>query len=464
MTVPPRPEPDERAQVHLSGSQMRDPDYFPPLRIAIPLGIQHVVAMFVGNVTPAIIVAGAAGFGFGSDDPSHLIYLIQMSMFFAGITTLFQTIGVGPLGARLPIVQGTSFAFLPIMVPIVAGTGVSGMAALMSGAIAGGVFHVLLSFVVGRIRLALPPLVTGLVVAMIGLSLIKVGIQYAAGGAPLKGTADYGAWQGWLLAGGVLGTTLLFKFLAKGLLSTASILVGLLVGFTLAIPSGLVDFSVVSNANWFMLPDPFRFGFELSAPAIVGFCFMAVVTAIETVGDVSGITEAGAKREATDKELAGATFADGAGSFVAALFGALPNTSFSQNVGLIAMTGIMSRHVVTCGAIFLVLCGLVPKIGALITTIPIQVLGGVVIIMFGMVVSSALAILAKVDWNQRNMLIFAVSLSLGFGLQLEPEALQHLPNMPQILLSSGLLPATFLAIVLNLVVPNEQAEPIAGEK
>ncbi|MEO0452140.1 MAG: nucleobase:cation symporter-2 family protein [Pseudomonadota bacterium] len=443
---------------------MRDPDYFPPLRIAIPLGVQHIVAMFVGNVTPAIIVAGAAGFGYGSDDPSDLIYLIQMSMMFAGITTLFQTIGFGPVGARLPIVQGTSFAFLPIMVPIVAGTGVSGMAALMSGALAGGVCHALFALVVGRIRFALPPLVTGLVVAMIGLSLIKVGIQYAAGGVPAKGTADYGAWQGWMLAGSVLVTTLAFKFLAKGLLSTASILVGLLLGFIMAIPSGLVDFSVVATANWFTLPDPFRFGVELSAPAIVGFCFMAIVTAIETVGDVSGITEAGAKREATDKELSGATLADGLGSFVAALFGALPNTSFSQNVGLIAMTGIMSRHVVTCGALFLVVCGLVPKIGALITTIPIQVLGGVVIIMFGMVVSSALAILAKVDWNQRNMLIFAVSLSLGFGLQLEPEALQHLPDMPQILLSSGLLPATFLAIGLNLVVPNDPGEAIAGQE
>jgi len=443
---------------------MRDPDYFPPLRIAIPLGVQHIVAMFVGNVTPAIIVAGAAGFGYSSDDPSDLIYLIQMSMMFAGITTLFQTIGFGPVGARLPIVQGTSFAFLPIMVPIVAGTGVSGMAALMSGALAGGVCHALFALVVGRIRFALPPLVTGLVVAMIGLSLIKVGIQYAAGGVSAKGTADYGAWQGWMLAGSVLVTTLAFKFLAKGLLSTASILVGLFLGFIVAIPSGSVDFSVVATANWFTLPDPFRFGVELSAPAIVGFCFMAIVTAIETVGDVSGITEAGAKREATDKELSGATLADGLGSFVAALFGALPNTSFSQNVGLIAMTGIMSRHVVTCGALFLVVCGLVPKIGALITTIPIQVLGGVVIIMFGMVVSSALVILAKVDWNQRNMLIFAVSLSLGFGLQLEPEALQHLPDMPQTLLSSGLLPATFLAIVLNLVVPNDPAEAIAGQE
>ena len=448
----------------MNAAQMRDPDYFPPLRIAIPLGIQHVLAMFIGNVTPAIIVAGAAGFGYGSEDPSDLIYLIQMSMVFAGITTLFQTIGVGPLGARLPIVQGTSFAFLPVMVPIVAGTGVSGMAALVSGALAGGLFHAMLAPFIGRLRFAMPPLITGLVVAMIGLSLVKVGIQYSAGGVPAKGTDSYGDWQGWLLAGSVLLTTLGFKFFGKGLFSTASILLGLVVGYLVAVPFGLVDLSAVSTANWLSLPEPFRFGFQFSAPAIIGFSFMGVVSAIETVGDVSGITEAGAGREATDKELSGATLADGLGSFLSALFGSLPNTSFSQNVGLIAMTGIMSRHIVTCGAVILILCGLIPKVGALITTIPIQVLGGGVIIMFGMVISAALSILAKVNWNQRNMLIFAVSLSLGFGLQLEPEALQHLPEMPRILLSSGLLPATFLAIILNLVVPETQDEDVALEK
>mgnify|MGYP001799588819 FL=1 len=183
---------------------------------------------------------------------------------------------------------------------------------------------------------------------------------------------------------------------------------------------------------------------------------MGVVSAFETVGDVSAITESGAGREATARELTGATLADGLGSFLSALFGSLPNTSFSQNVGLIALTGIMSRHIVTCGAVFLIICGLVPKFGAVITTIPIQVLGGGVIIMFGMVISAALAILAKVDWNQRNMLIFAVSLSLGFGLQLEPDALQQLPEMPRVLLASGLLPATCLAIVLNLMVPHAE--------
>lgn len=458
MTVPPPLESSERLSFRMTAEQRCDPGYKPPLSIAVPLGIQHVLAMFVGNVTPAIIVAGAAGFGYGSDDLSDLIYLIQMSMLFAGVTTLFQTIGFGPIGARLPIVQGTSFAFLPIMIPIVAGTGTEGMAALVTGALFGGIFHALLAPFIGRLKFALPPLVTGLVVALIGLSLVKVGIQYAAGGVPAQGTDAYGSWQSWVLAGSVLIVTLGFKFFGRGMLSIASILLGLCVGYVVAVPFGLIDLSPVSRASWAIVPDPFRFGFQVSAPAIVGFCFMSLVSAIETVGDVSGITQGGAKRSATDKELTGATFADGLGSALAAIFGSLPNTSFSQNVGLIAMTGIMSRHIVTCGAVFLIICGFVPKIGALITTIPIQVLGGGVIIMFGMVISAALSILSEVDWNQRNMLIFAVSLSLGFGLQLEPEALQHLPEMPQILLSSGLLPATFLAILLNLVVPHASDE------
>ncbi|MEM9939325.1 MAG: nucleobase:cation symporter-2 family protein [Pseudomonadota bacterium] len=458
MSVPAAPAPRISAPKGMSREQRRDPNYMPGLHVAIPLGIQHVVAMFIGNVTPAIIVAGAAGFGYGSEDLSNLIYMIQMSMLFAGIATLFQTIGMGPIGARLPIVQGTSFAFLPIMIPVVAGTGAAGMAALTTGALFGGLFHAALSPFIGRIRFALPPLVTGLVVSLIGLSLVKVGIQYAAGGVPAQGTEAYGSAQSWLLAGTVLVATLGLKFFGKGLFSTASILLGLLAGYVLALALGLVDLSPVSNAGWVIIPEPFKFGFALSGPAIVGFCFMGVVSAIETVGDVSGITEGGAGRDATDKELTGATLADGVGTSIAAIFGSLPNTSFSQNVGLIAMTGIMSRHIVTCGAIFLILCGLLPKIGALITTIPIQVLGGGVIIMFGMVVSAALSILSAVNWTQRNMLIFAVSLSLGFGLQLEPDALQHLPEMPQILLTSGLLPATFLAVVLNLIVPDEAPE------
>jgi len=445
--------------------QLRDPDYMPPIAAAVPLGIQHVLAMFVSNVTPAIIICGAAGFGFGSKSPDfpQMIYMIQMSMLFAGIATLFQTIGFGPVGARLPIVQGTSFAFLPIMIPLVAGKGVDAIAVLMGGIMVGGVFHACLAPFIGRIRFALPPLVTGLVVLMIGLALVKVGIQYAAGGVPAMGKPEFGSMQNWSVALVVIVVTLGVKFFTRGLMSVAAVLIGLAVGYAVAYAMGMVSFVNVGRAASFALPNPFHFGVEFSAGAIIGICLMSFVSAVETVGDVSGITKGGAGREAETKELEGATYADGLGSALSGVFGGLPNTSFSQNVGLIAMTGVMSRHVVTIGAIFLICAGLIPKVGALISSVPIEVLGGGVIVMFGMVASAGVNMLSEVNWNRRNMMIFAISLSIGLGLQLVPGALQHVPGTAKILLSSGLLPAAFLAIALNLILPEEAADDAAAE-
>ncbi len=448
--------------------QLRDPNYTPPLSMAVPLGIQHVLAMFVSNVTPAIIVAGAAGFGFGSNSPDfpQMIYMIQMAMLFAGVATLFQTIGFGPVGARLPIVQGTSFAFLPIMIPLVAGKGIEAMPALFTGVFVGGLFHAFLGTFIGKLRFALPPLVTGLVVLMIGLALVRVGIQYAAGGVPAMGTPAFGSLQSWFVALVVIVVTLGVKFFTRGMMSIAAVLIGLLVGYVVAYFMGMVNFANVGRAASFSVPTPFHFGFEFSLAAVIGFCLMAVVSAIETVGDVSGITKGGAGREATADEITGATYADGLGTAIAGMFGSLPNTSFSQNVGLIAITGVMSRHVVTCGAIFLIIAGLVPKVGAIISTVPIQVLGGGVIVMFGMVAAAGISMLSDVDWNKRNLVIFAVSLSIGLGLQLEPSALQHLPATAKILLTSGLLPAAFLAIILNLILPehlpDEATDEISG--
>jgi len=445
--------------------QLKDPNYMPPLGSAIPLGIQHVLAMFVSNVTPAIIIAGAAGFGFGSKSPDfpNLIYMIQMSMLFAGLATLFQTIGFGPVGARLPIVQGTSFAFIPIMIPLVAGKGVDAMAIIMGGVIIGGLFHAALAPFIGRIRVALPPLVTGLVVLMIGLALVKVGIQYAAGGVPAIGKPEFGSLQNWSVALVVIMVTLSVKFYARGILSVSAVLIGIIAGYVVAYFLGMVSFVNVGRAAAFALPNPFHFGVEFTTGAIIGFCLMAFVSAVETVGDVSGITKGGARREATTEELKGATFADGIGTFIAGFFGGLPNTSFSQNVGLIALTGVMSRHVVTIGAIFLIVAGLVPKIGAIISSVPIEVLGGGVIVMFGMVVAAGISMLADVTWYRRNMVIFAISISLGLGLQLVPDALQHLPGTAKVLLTSGLLPAAFLAIFLNLILPEELPEEATEE-
>ena len=450
-------------------AQLRDPNFTPPLAKAIPLGIQHVLAMFVSNVTPAIIVAGAAGFGFGSNSPDfpELLYLIQMSMLFAGIATLIQTITIGPVGAALPIVQGTSFAFLPIMIPLVAGKGVDGLAALFGGVIVGGLFHAVRGLFIGKIRFALPPLVTGLVVTMIGLALVKVGIQYAAGGVPAIGTPEYGSLLNWSAALVVIFVTLGLKFFTKGMISISAVLIGLIAGYIYALGVGMLSFEAIAT-SWdrsaaFALPQPFKYGFAFSTAAIVGFCLMAFISAIETVGDVSGITKGGAGREATDKEIEGATYADGLGSALAGVFGGFPNTSFSQNVGLIAMTGVMSRHVVTCGAIFLIICGLIPKVGGVIRTVPIEVLGGGVIVMFGMVVAAGISMLSDVDWNRRNMVIFAIALSVGLGLQLEPGAVQYLPDTLRILMTSGLLPAALIAIVLNLILPEELSDEATEE-
>lgn len=445
-----------------TAAQLRDPDFMPPLSRAVPLGIQHVLAMFVSNVTPAIIVCGAAGIGFGSDQGAlgfpDMTYMIQMSMLFAGIATLFQSIGLGPVGARLPIVQGTSFAFVPIMIPAVAGLGAAGLAGLMTGIVIGGMFHFCLGFVIGRMRHALPPLVTGLIVLMIGLALVKVGIQYAAGGAPRMGKPEFGSLAMWTPALVVVIVTLLVKFFARGFLAVAAVLIGIVAGYLVALAMGQVSFTAIDRAGWFSVPVPFKWGFEFNLAIVLGMCFMAVISAIETVGDVSGITKGGAGREATDKEISGATFADGAGTAVAGIFGGLPNTSFSQNVGLIAMTGVMSRHVVTVGALFLIVCGLIPKIGAAINTVPINVLGGGVIVMFGMVCAAGVNMLSEVRWNRRNMVIFATALSVGLGLQLEPSALQHVGQTAQILLTSGLLPAAAIAITLNLILPEDLGE------
>ncbi len=438
--------------------QLRDPNYTPPLATAVPLGIQHVLAMFASNVTPAIIVAGAAGFGFGAPgaDIPTINYMIQMSILFAGIATLIQTIGMGPIGGRLPIVQGTSFAFLPVMIPAVAGAGVAGMSGLATGVVIGGLFHFCLGFIIKKIRFALPPLVTGLIVLMIGLMLIKVGIQYAAGGAGAfnMGKPTWGSGMNWTVAFTVILVTLAVKFFFKGFMSAAAVLIGMLAGYLVAwFAFGMVSFDKVGFASLFGAPVPFKFGWEINWTIVVGMCLMAFVSAVETVGDVSGITKGGAGREATNEEITGATFADGLGTAIAGVFGALPNTSFSQNVGLVAMTGVMSRHVVTIGAVFLIICGLSPKVAAYINTVPFPVLGGGVIVMFGMVASSGINMLSDVKWNKRSMVIFAIALTIGLGMSQQSDAMKFLPDMAVKLMATGLLPAAIIAIVLNLILP-----------
>ena len=446
---------------------LSDPNSKPPLGQAVPLAMQHVLAMFASNVTPAIIIAGAAGFGFGSDAGANgfpdMNYMIQMCMLFAGVATLIQTIGVAFVGARLPIMMGTSFAFIPVMIPIVAGKGVAGMDVLMGAIVVAGVLHGLLGSVIGRLKFLFPPLVTGLVVVTIGLALLHVGVEYAAGGVPLYEKAKAGAEGGelfgnftnWIMALTVIFVTLGIKFFARGFASLAAVLLGLVAGYLVGLVLGQVSFGGVARASWFGIPEFARFGMSFDIGAIIAVFLVCIISAIETVGDTNGITKGGAGREATAEEVAGATWADGLGSALAGLFGSLPNTSFSQNVGLVAMTGIMSRFVVMLAGIFLIICGLVPKVGAVVSSMPIAVLGGGVIIMFGMIVSAGLSMLQEVTMNRRNMIIIAVALSVGLGLQAVPEALQHVSGTLGILLKSGLVPVALIAVVLNQLLPED---------
>ena len=434
-----------------SNNGYSDPNITPPLGQALPLGLQHVLAMFASNVTPAIIVAGAAGLGFGSPEQ---IYLIQMAMLFAGIATLFQTIGIGPVGARLPIMQGTSFAFVGVLAGLAA---TQGLSVALTSCIIAGLIHFALGSVISSIRSWFPPLVTGLVILAIGLYLIPVGIKYAAGGAAdFQMTADsFGSLKHWSVALTVIIVALLVKFRTSGALSNAAILIGLLAGYALAYMLGMVSFGGVAKASMITNLQVMPYGFEFNLGAVIAVTLISIVSAVETVGDASATTKAGAGRTATDEEISGATYADGLGTAVAGVFGGLPNTSFSQNVGIVGMTGVMSRHVVTIAGIILVLAGLLPKIGAIIASMPMPVLGGGVIVMFGMVAAAGMNVLSEVKMTRRNMIIIAISLTAGLGLNLVPSAVQYLPGVWKTLATSAVAPTAFLAIVLNLLIPEE---------
>ena len=428
-----------------------DPNSMPPMGQAVPLGLQHVLAMFASNVTPSIIVAGAAGLAFGS---AEQIYLIQMAMLFAGVATIFQTVGFGPVGARMPIMQGTSFAFVGVLAGISA---TQGLGVALTACIIGGLIHFALGSVIGRIRFLFPPLVTGLVILAIGLYLIPVGIKYAAGGAAdfQMAAESFGSLKHWTVALTVIIVALLFKFKTSGALSNAAILIGLLAGYAAAAMLGMVSMAGFQKASWVTSIQVLPYGFEFSLGAVIAVTLVSIVSAVETVGDASATAKAGAGRDATDAEIAGATYADGLGTAVAGVFGGLPNTSFSQNVGIVGMTGVMSRHVVTIAGVIMVICGLLPKIGALIASMPLPVLGGGVIVMFGMVAAAGMNVLSEVKMTRRNMVIIAISLTAGLGLNLVPTAVQYLPGIWKTLATSAVAPTAFLAIVLNQILPQD---------
>ena len=424
------------------------PDKKLPLNKSIPLGIQHVLAMFAGNITVPIIVAGVFG-----QTPEQKIFLIQMALFVAGVATIIQTVGYKEIGARLPIVQGTSFAFIPIMLPFKA----AGLGAVFTAAFIGGIFQIFIGKVLKPIRHLFPPLVTGIVVLMIGFSLLKVGFMYAGGGGWLMNNKPeiFANANHLTVAFTVFIVAIFFNLRGKGMASAGSILIGIVAGFIVAAALGMVNYGKIASAAWFAFPMPLQYGIDFVPGAIILMLFMSVVTTIETIGDISATTMGGAKREATDKEISGGIVADGVGTAFGAIFNAMPNTSYSQNAGLVAFTGVVSRHVGTIAGIVLVLMGLFPKLGGIIAAMPESVIGGAAIIMFGMIVAAGIKLISRAEMDQRNLLILALSLSFGIGMSLLPDFVKNIPDFGislKLLLTTGLIPAGLLAFVLNAIM------------
>jgi NCS2 family nucleobase:cation symporter-2 len=416
-----------------------------PLNQSIPLGIQHVLAMFAGNITVPIIIAGIFG-----QTPEQKIFLIQMALFVAGVATVIQTVGYGRIGSRLPIIQGTSFAFIPVMAPFAK----AGLGAVFTAAFIGGIFQMWIGRILKPIRHLFPPLVTGIVVLMIGISLLKVGFMYAGGGGWLLNNKPevFGNLNHLIISFTVLIVALWANQKGKGMVSSASILIGMVAGYIVAMMMGMVNYGKIAGADWFAFPMPLQYGIDFVPGAIILMLFMAVVTTIETIGDISATTIGGASREATDKELSGGIMADGLGTAFGSLFNAMPNTSYSQNAGLVAFTGVISRHVGTVAGVILILMGLFPKLGGIIAAMPESVIGGAAIIMFGLITSAGIKLVAQSEMSQRNLLILGLSLSFGIGMSLLPQFVAHIPDFGislKLLLTTGLIPAGMLAFILN---------------
>ena len=445
-----------------------------PLAQAIPLGLQHVLAMFVGNLTPLLIITGACGIA-GGEFAGLQLSLLQNAMLVAGIVTLVQLFAIGPVGGRVPIIMGTSSGFIGVFNSVAAtmGGGVSAYGAIMGASILGGFFETVLGFFLKPLRKFFPSVVTGTVVMSIGLSLISVGINSFGGGNKAE---DFGSMENLLLALFVLIVILIFKHCTKGFLSSSSILLGIIAGYIAAIVMGFVlpttgvtadgveytkawvlNWDKVADAAWFAIPKimPVKPVFDMRA--ILPVMIMFIVTAVETVGDISGVMEGGLGREATDKELSGGVMCDGLGSSLAALFGVLPNTSFSQNVGLVAMTKVVNRKVILSGGLILVLASFVPAVAEVFNSLPQAVLGGCTIMMFGNIILSGFQMISEAGYTQRNITIAALSLTIGIGFTQVGDIFANFPALFQSIFASNCIAVSFVvAVILNAVLPSEE--------
>ncbi len=419
-----------------------------PFWRSIPFGLQHVLAMFVANIAPILIVCGVCGM-----NTQDTAYLIQMAMLIAGIGTMIQLLAVWRIGAKLPIVMGISFTFVGAFCAVGAQFGYG---AIVGAVLIGGVLEGLLGIFAKYWRRIISPIVAACVVTAIGFSLLGVGANSFAGG---QGSPDFGSWQNWVLGTVTLVVCILFHILAKGHVKQLSVLVGLVVGYIVALCMGQVDFSALRGIDIVSLPRimPFKPTFHLSA--IISVAVIFLVSATETIGDVSAMTANALGREASDRELSGALACDGFVSSLSGCFGCMPITSFSQNVGLIAMTKVINRYTIATGAGVLILAGFFPAVGAVLATLPDAVLGGCTIMMFGNIVVAGLQMIGACGFSQRNITIAALSLSIGLGFTQVPQMFAIFPDVVSMVFAENCVAVVFLvSILLNLILPKEETQ------
>ena len=406
--------------------------------------LQHLFAMFSGNILCPILIANMINV-----PVAEKAFLIQCALFAAGLATFIQVYRIGPVGSKLPIVMGTSNAFIPTVLGIGSRYGIG---AVLATSFVGGLFETFLGGILPKIRQYFTDIVLGIVILTIGLTLIPVGIKQFGGG-----NQDFGSLKNLLLAGATSLTIIICNQFFTGVTRSAAILIGMIVGYIIAWFMGMVSFAAVWEADWISFPMPFQYSWSLPWDGVIAMLMMYVVTAAETMGDATGITRGGEGRPATFEESRGAVLADGLGSSIGAIFNAFPNTSYSQNVGVVTLTGVMSRHVVAVCAYILVIIALLPKLSAIMAVMPTPVLGGASLILFSMVASSGLVVLSAVPFNRRNLLIIAVSLGFSVGLNSTPSTLDILPDgLRLIFAETGVATATLVSILLDQLLPKEK--------
>ena len=419
-----------------------------PLGKAIPIGLQHILAMFVANITPMMILASVCGL-----DQAITAKLIQNAMIVAGLGTLIQLCPVWKLGSKLPVVMGISFTFLNSAIFV--GT-TYGYATIIGCVLIGGIIEGILGLFAKYWIKLISPIVAATVVTAIGFSLLTVGANSFAGG---QGAENYGVWQNWVIGSVTLLCCICFQIFTKGYFKVISVLFGLVVGYILSICLGVVDFSALQNTKIVSVPAFLPFKPEFNIGAILSFVVIYLVSATETIGDTTALASSALDRDVTDKELAGSIACDGFVSSIGGLFGCTPITSFSQNVGLVAMTKVVNRFTIGTGAIILIVAGIFPVFGALLTTVPQAVLGGCTIMMFGTIVVAGFQMLGKCGYTQRNTTIAALSLSVGLGFTQCSDMFKIFPQIVQSVFAQNCVSVVFvLSVILNLVLPKDKDE------